>query len=55
METISRLIYPAYSLALSPKMIKEINKLNFNFIGKINIIRKSSIKNEMVAIFSMKR
>ncbi len=34
METISRLIYPAYSLDISPKIIKEINRLNFNVIWK---------------------
>lgn len=28
------MIYPAYSLAISPKIIKEINILNLNFIWK---------------------
>lgn len=34
METIARLIYSDLSLAISPKIIKEINKLNLNFIWK---------------------
>lgn len=33
-EPLSRLIYPPYSLAIPPKIIKEINKVNFNFIWK---------------------
>jgi len=45
METISRLIYPAHSLAISLKVIKEIKKLNFNFIwkDKDHYIRKSDL------------
>ncbi|XP_040908382.1 uncharacterized protein LOC121191268 [Toxotes jaculatrix] len=33
-ESLSRLIYPAYSLAIPQKFIKEINRTNFNFIWK---------------------
>lgn len=48
METLSRFIYPAYSLSIPPKIIKEINKLNFNFIwrNKHHYIKKgNTIKN----------
>ncbi len=34
MESLSRLIYPAYSLEIPDKLIKEINHNNFNFIWK---------------------
>lgn len=34
METISKLIYPTYFFAISPKIIKENNKLNFACIWK---------------------
>ena len=33
-ESLSRLIYPAYFLAIPPRLIKEINRTNFNFIWK---------------------
>uniref|UniRef100_A0A8C6K9W5 Reverse transcriptase domain-containing protein n=1 Tax=Nothobranchius furzeri TaxID=105023 RepID=A0A8C6K9W5_NOTFU len=33
-ESLSRFIYPAYSLAIPPRIIKDINKVNFNFIWK---------------------
>lgn len=44
-ESISRLIYPSYSLAISPKLIKEINRINFNFIwkNKHHYIRKGDL------------
>ncbi len=34
-ESLSRLIYPCFSLAVSVKKIKVINKLNFDFIWKM--------------------
>lgn len=34
-ESLSRLIYPCFSLAVSAKKIKVINKLNFDFIWKM--------------------
>lgn len=33
-ESLSRFIYPAYSLAISQRQIKEINRIHFNFIWK---------------------
>ena len=33
-ESLSRLIYPTYPLAIPPRIIKEINRTNFNFIWK---------------------
>jgi len=44
-ESISRLIYPSCSLAISPKLIKEINRINFNFIwkNKHHYIRKGDL------------
>lgn len=45
METLSRFIYPAYSLSIPSKIIKEINKLNFNFIwrNKHHYIKKGNV------------
>lgn len=45
MESMSRLIYPAQSLAISPKIIKEIKKINLDFIwkNKNHYIRKSDL------------
>lgn len=34
MESLSRCIFPAYSLSISNKAIKAINKLNFDYIWK---------------------
>ena len=34
MESLSRCIYPAYSLSISNKAIKNINKVNFDYIWK---------------------
>ena len=34
MESLSRAIYPAFSLEISDKMIKLINSMNFKFIWK---------------------
>ena len=44
-ESLSRLIYPAYSLAIPPRIIKEINRTNFNFIwkNKHHYIRNSNL------------
>lgn len=44
-ELISRLIYPAYSLPLSIKNLKEINTFIFNFIwkNKHHYIRKADM------------
>ncbi len=44
-ESISRLIYPAYSLPISPRLIKEINRINFNLIwkNKHHYIRKGDL------------
>lgn len=44
-ESLSRLIYPAYSLAIPPRIIKEINRTNFNFIwkNKHHYIRNSDL------------
>ncbi len=43
MESISRAIYPAYSLGISENMINLLNKTNFNFIWKekCHYIRKA--------------
>lgn len=45
MEGISRLIYPAYSLAIPERCIKEINRIHYNFIwnNKQHMIRKSDM------------
>lgn len=45
MDSLFRFIYPAYSLPVSNKMIKTINKLNFNFIwrNKNHYIRKEDL------------
>lgn len=48
MDSLSRLIYPAFSLPISPKLIKSINNLNFRFIwrNKCHYIKKNDmIKN----------
>ena len=44
-ESISRLIYPAYSLAISPRIINEINRIHFNFVwkNKHHYIRKGDL------------
>ncbi len=44
-ESLSRLIYPCFSLAVSAKKIKAINKLNLDFIWKMKShdIRKSDM------------
>ncbi len=44
-ESLSRFIYPCFSLAVSAKKIKAINKLNFDFIWKMksHYIRKSDM------------
>ncbi len=44
-ESLSRLIYPCFSLAVSAKKIKAINKLNFDFIWKMksHYIHKSDM------------
>lgn len=34
MESISRCIYPAYSLAISNRAIKKVNQINFDYIWK---------------------
>ncbi|XP_013880656.1 uncharacterized protein LOC106529713 [Austrofundulus limnaeus] len=43
MESISRCIYPAYSLAISNRAIKKINQVNFNYIWrkKTHYIKKT--------------
>ena len=43
MDSLSRLIYPAFSLPISARMIKAINKVNLNFIwrNKCHYIRKN--------------
>ncbi len=45
MESLSRLIYPAYSLNVSDGIIKVINQNNFNYIWKNNLhyIRKNDM------------
>ena len=45
MQSLSRLIYPAFSLEIPDKLIKKINQDNFNFIwkNKYHYIRKSDI------------
>ncbi len=45
MESISRAIYPAYSLGISENMINLLNKTNFNFIWKekCHYIRKADM------------
>lgn len=45
MDSLSRLIYPAFSLPLKDKMIKQINSINFNFIwkNKCHYIRKDDM------------
>ncbi|KAK2840935.1 hypothetical protein Q7C36_012514 [Tachysurus vachellii] len=48
MDSLSRLIYPAFTLPISTRMIKLINRMNLNFIwrNKCNFIRKEDmIKN----------
>lgn len=42
MDSLSRLIYPAFSLPISTRMIKKINTINFNFIwrNKCQCIRR---------------
>lgn len=45
MDSLSRLIYPAFSLPISTRMIKAINKMNFKFIwrNKCQYIRKDDM------------
>lgn len=45
MDSLSRFIYPAYSLSISNKVIKTINSLNFNFIwrNKCHYISKDDL------------
>lgn len=45
MDSLSRLIYPAFSMPISTKMIKAINKMNFKFIwrNKCQYIRKDDM------------
>uniref|UniRef100_A0A3B1J8J0 Reverse transcriptase domain-containing protein n=1 Tax=Astyanax mexicanus TaxID=7994 RepID=A0A3B1J8J0_ASTMX len=48
MDSLSRLIYPASSLAMPPDIIKAINKINFNFVWKNKchyIRREDMVKN----------
>ncbi len=47
-ESISRLIYPGFSLQISSRKIKAINKLNFDYIWrkKYHYIRKNDIIRE---------
>lgn len=47
-ESLSRLIYPGFSLPISSRKIKAINKLNFDFIWrkKYHYIRKNDIIRE---------
>jgi len=44
-EGISKLIYPSYSLYVSPQLIKKVNSVIFNFIwkNKIHYIKKSQM------------
>ena len=44
-ESLSRLIYPSYSLAIPPKLIKEMNRIHFKFIwkNKHHYIRKGDL------------
>ena len=48
MESLSRCIYPAYSMAIPDKFIKTVNQLNFNFIWKnrAHYLKKSAIIKE---------
>jgi len=48
MESLSRLIYPSYSMAIPNRFIKDINQLNFNFIWKnrVHYIKKAEIIKE---------
>lgn len=45
MDSLSRLIYPAYSLPIAPHIVKTINKLNFDFIwrNKCHYIAKQDL------------
>ncbi len=45
MDSLSRLIYPVFSLPISTQMIKAINKMNFKFIwrNKCQYIRKDDM------------
>uniref|UniRef100_A0A3Q3ASU9 Reverse transcriptase domain-containing protein n=1 Tax=Kryptolebias marmoratus TaxID=37003 RepID=A0A3Q3ASU9_KRYMA len=45
MESLSRCIYPAYSMAIPNKHIKAINQLNFNFIWKnrVHYLKKANM------------
>lgn len=45
MDSLSRLIYLAFSLPISPKMIKSVNNVNFKFIWrfKCQYIRKNNM------------
>ncbi len=44
-ETLSRVMYPAFSLAISDNLIKPINQFNFNFFwkNKRHYLRKGDV------------